>query len=443
MGTCFECRATIDGVEHRRSCLDSGAAHGKLENDRFDIAVIGGGPAGIAAAVRASEAGERVVVLDSGARAGGQIWRGGSRAPLPAAAAKWLDALERSGAAVVTGADVLAISPGFRIAVQRGSEAVALAAERVVLASGARERFLPFPGWTLPNVFGIGGAQALAKSGASFRGKRVVLAGSGPLAAPRRRPRFRRAARTSSSWPNRPPPRGSRCSPRASGGRRASGPRRRATAALSPRRGMRREPGPSRRGEKTRICGGPPHERPPAGRRRATCSAPGTVSFRTRRCRAPDRLREWTGEAVTVDAKQETSVPNIFCRGRADGGRRRRTRDPRRRDRRRLRRRRGAAPGRAPRVPARLRELLREARPRLRLRRESARWPPPKRSCAGARTCASARLDPAWSPRQAKLYTRAGMGPARGGCAAPALAFHFGWGPDRCDSPTSPLRSGR
>jgi NADPH-dependent 2,4-dienoyl-CoA reductase/sulfur reductase-like enzyme len=53
--------------------------------------------------------------------------------------------------------------------------------ERLILAAGARERFLPFPGWTLPGVMGAGGAQALVKSGLDPRGKRVVVAGSGPL----------------------------------------------------------------------------------------------------------------------------------------------------------------------------------------------------------------------------------------------------------------------
>ena len=51
----------------------------------------------------------------------------------------------------------------------------------LILATGARERFLPFPGWTLPNVMGAGGLQALAKSGLPMAGKRVVIAGSGPL----------------------------------------------------------------------------------------------------------------------------------------------------------------------------------------------------------------------------------------------------------------------
>src|SRR5262249_46421922 len=53
--------------------------------------------------------------------------------------------------------------------------------EKLVIATGARERLLPFPGWTLPGVFGAGGLQALVKSGLPIQGKRVVVAGTGPL----------------------------------------------------------------------------------------------------------------------------------------------------------------------------------------------------------------------------------------------------------------------
>ncbi|HEX4782829.1 MAG TPA: FAD/NAD(P)-binding oxidoreductase, partial [Candidatus Sulfotelmatobacter sp.] len=53
--------------------------------------------------------------------------------------------------------------------------------KNLILATGARERFLPFPGWTLPNVMGAGGLQAMVKSGLPIRGKRVVVAGTGPL----------------------------------------------------------------------------------------------------------------------------------------------------------------------------------------------------------------------------------------------------------------------
>jgi NADPH-dependent 2,4-dienoyl-CoA reductase/sulfur reductase-like enzyme len=61
------------------------------------------------------------------------------------------------------------------------SEVFQLSYSKLILCTGARELFLPFPGWTLPNVFGVGGLQALAKSGLSVQGKRIVVAGSGPL----------------------------------------------------------------------------------------------------------------------------------------------------------------------------------------------------------------------------------------------------------------------
>jgi len=53
--------------------------------------------------------------------------------------------------------------------------------ERLILATGARERFLPFPGWTLPNVMGAGGLDAMVRGGLPIAGKRVVVAGTGPL----------------------------------------------------------------------------------------------------------------------------------------------------------------------------------------------------------------------------------------------------------------------
>ena len=73
---------------------------------------------------------------------------------------------------------------GFAVTANRSTGSLRIEARRLILATGARERFLPFPGWTLPNVFGIGGAQALLKTGMSFHGQRVVIAGSGPLLLP-------------------------------------------------------------------------------------------------------------------------------------------------------------------------------------------------------------------------------------------------------------------
>jgi D-hydroxyproline dehydrogenase subunit alpha len=152
-----------------------------------DVAVIGAGPAGIAAAIFAAGRGLQVVLVDRNARSGGQIWRHGSSTAVPPAARKWLLRLGESGARVISGASVVdACTDGdrFEILADSSSRAIRVRVSNVVLATGAREMFIPFDGWTLPGVMGIGGAQALLKSGASFKGKRVVIGGSGPLMLP-------------------------------------------------------------------------------------------------------------------------------------------------------------------------------------------------------------------------------------------------------------------
>ena len=152
-----------------------------------DVAVIGAGPAGIAAATRAAESGLRVVVLDRGLETGGQIWRHMSGGPVPRIAQHWIAQLSRSGAQVIHGTSVVDVQhedAEFEILADSSGSALCVRAGRIILATGARELFIPFDGWTLPGVMGIGGAQALLKSGASFAGKRVIVAGSGPLMLP-------------------------------------------------------------------------------------------------------------------------------------------------------------------------------------------------------------------------------------------------------------------
>ncbi len=75
---------------------------------------------------------------------------------------------------------IAAPEPG-KLALEQFAGESELPYEKLILATGARERFLPFPGWTLPNVMGAGGLQALVKSGLEVTGKRVAIAGSGPL----------------------------------------------------------------------------------------------------------------------------------------------------------------------------------------------------------------------------------------------------------------------
>jgi NADPH-dependent 2,4-dienoyl-CoA reductase/sulfur reductase-like enzyme len=150
--------------------------------ERFDVLVVGAGPAGIAAAVRAAEAGMRVGVVDENFAPGGQIWRSKpSEEDRTKEASKWRARLEASGSTVICGKRVFhQPEPGALLA-EGPDDLVELTYQKLVLATGARERFLPFPGWTLPNVIGAGGLQAMVKSGLPIRGKRVVVAGTGPL----------------------------------------------------------------------------------------------------------------------------------------------------------------------------------------------------------------------------------------------------------------------
>jgi NADPH-dependent 2,4-dienoyl-CoA reductase/sulfur reductase-like enzyme len=138
-----------------------------------DIAIVGAGPAGIAAACTAAECGQRVVLLDDNPAAGGQIWRA---APNP-----WIDRLNASSVDLRTQSQVIDLPEHDKLRIATQNNSYLLRFGRLILATGARERFLPFPGWTLPGVFGAGGLQALAKSGWPVAGKRIVVAGSGPL----------------------------------------------------------------------------------------------------------------------------------------------------------------------------------------------------------------------------------------------------------------------
>lgn len=150
-----------------------------LDPQGFDVLVVGAGPAGLAAAWAASRGNERVGLVDENPTSGGQIWRGGAKHG--GAAAEWVGRVTGSSVEVLPSARVIGQPRPGVLASETPEGRIDLPFRRLILAPGARERFLPFPGWTLPNVCGAGGLQALAKSGLSVSGKAVVVAGSGPL----------------------------------------------------------------------------------------------------------------------------------------------------------------------------------------------------------------------------------------------------------------------
>jgi D-hydroxyproline dehydrogenase subunit alpha len=146
-----------------------------------DVLVVGAGPAGVAAAFRAAESGLRVAVIDDNPAAGGQIWRGEQHKPASLGAQEWFERIRSVDIHVINGARVFQQSKTGTLLAEMPDGVCELSFASLILATGARERFLPFPGWTLPNVMGAGGLQALVKTGLPIEGKRVVVAGSGPL----------------------------------------------------------------------------------------------------------------------------------------------------------------------------------------------------------------------------------------------------------------------
>jgi NADPH-dependent 2,4-dienoyl-CoA reductase/sulfur reductase-like enzyme len=148
---------------------------------QFDVLIVGAGPAGLAAACAAAEQGRRVAIVDDNPAAGGQIWRRSNITRADPIATQWLARFQRAGGLRFWITAVVAAPQGGILTVDGPHGTLDLGYRRLVLATGARERFLPFPGWTSPRVLGAGGIQAMVKSGMPVRGMRVAVAGSGPL----------------------------------------------------------------------------------------------------------------------------------------------------------------------------------------------------------------------------------------------------------------------
>ncbi|NQZ59498.1 MAG: NAD(P)/FAD-dependent oxidoreductase, partial [Lentisphaeraceae bacterium] len=145
------------------------------------IVIAGAGPAGIAAAVQAAKLGSKVFLCDNNPHSGGQIWRHSSLKPAPPQARKYLAQLDNALITCLQGGQVIDRVQDKTILYSEETGLKSIENSQLILATGARELLLPFPGWPLPQVFGCGGAQALLKAGMNVQGKRIVVAGTGPL----------------------------------------------------------------------------------------------------------------------------------------------------------------------------------------------------------------------------------------------------------------------
>ncbi|SEJ05222.1 FAD/NAD(P)-binding oxidoreductase [Pseudomonas sp. NFR16] len=147
-----------------------------------DLLIIGAGPAGMAAALAAAPSGINIALLDDNPVPGGQIWRDGPQAQLPGLASDMRAQLARHpNIHLHSACKVVALAGHKRLLLEDPERGWLLSYHKLILCTGARERLLPFPGWTLPGVTGAGGLQALIKGGLSVDGERVVVAGTGPL----------------------------------------------------------------------------------------------------------------------------------------------------------------------------------------------------------------------------------------------------------------------
>jgi D-hydroxyproline dehydrogenase subunit alpha len=205
MGACFDCLVTVDGRANQRACLakvapgmvvESAAGAAPLapepapsaEELAPDVLVIGAGPAGLSAAIAAAESGCDVLLLDERDAPGGQYLKPLASSHAHAApdrqfrqSAALRDRARAAGVAMRHGATVWGAFAADEIAALIEGRNLVLRAKRVILAPGAHERPVPIPGWTLPGVMTTGAMQTLARANRVSPGRRVVIAGNGPL----------------------------------------------------------------------------------------------------------------------------------------------------------------------------------------------------------------------------------------------------------------------
>lgn len=210
LGVCRECLVTVDGRPNLRACMTPLEAGMRVETtprtvpsagsppdvapreevvECPDVLVIGGGPAGLHAALAAAQAGARVSLLDERSSLGGQYFKPlapSHRFALPpdrqfSEGLALVDAVHAAGVRCHAKAVVWAAFPGPELIALIEGRRRLFRPRRLILATGAFERAAPAPGWTLPGCMTTGGAQMLVRSNRVAPGRRVVIAGNGPL----------------------------------------------------------------------------------------------------------------------------------------------------------------------------------------------------------------------------------------------------------------------
>jgi NADPH-dependent 2,4-dienoyl-CoA reductase/sulfur reductase-like enzyme len=205
MGVCQECLVTVNGRKNVRACMTEATAGLIVERQRArpvaaspgsgkvgaaveiapDVLVVGAGVGGLSAAIEARRSGASVVVVDERSRAGGQYYKqstdGTELDAQQAEGAALVAAAEAAGAEILCDAEIWGAFDGLLFAGRHGTRALVIRPKAAIIATGAFERPVMVPGWTLPGVMTTGAAQTLWRSHRTLPGRRVALCGSGPL----------------------------------------------------------------------------------------------------------------------------------------------------------------------------------------------------------------------------------------------------------------------
>jgi NADPH-dependent 2,4-dienoyl-CoA reductase/sulfur reductase-like enzyme len=211
MGVCQDCLVEVDGQSNRRACMTkldrsmsvrregfarelSGPPFGAfpgtardIPEEQPEVLVVGAGPGGLSAAIAARRAGAAVIVLDERPLAGGQYFKqiavdAGASADAQHEEGRRLIATARDlGVEIRNDVEVWGAFPPSSLAATQDGAVRVFTPTRLIVATGAYERGVPFPGWTLPGIMTTGAAQTLWRSYRRLPGRRVLIAGNGPL----------------------------------------------------------------------------------------------------------------------------------------------------------------------------------------------------------------------------------------------------------------------
>ncbi len=155
--------------------------------EQVEIAVVGAGPGGLCAALAAAQAGAQVALIDNNRQPGGQYYRQSARefrsepSSHQREGAALFQQVVAAGVRVIAETNVWGAFDDKVLALNDGASTMYLQARAIILATGAYDRPVAFPGWTLPGVMTAGAIQTLLKEQRVLPGKRFLLAGTGPL----------------------------------------------------------------------------------------------------------------------------------------------------------------------------------------------------------------------------------------------------------------------